>query len=232
VLGREHPVMAHLRGGRASTVGGLLGPAPPRFTVPSFAVDAGSICRYSLEVEQRGAGRWVVPCRWSEMETVVREVRELFPALPAEITLPKYYFKTTDTAKLEQRRRELEGFWRALMAWLGEVAAGSAAGLLDEPPLRRLLEGGRHTAEGGGQPEPEPEPEPEPRSRSRPASPTRAGGSEPDRGSASSERCLYSSSRGESVGKADFELITALGEGSFGRVMLCRRSGRGADGTS
>jgi serine/threonine protein kinase len=142
----------------------------------------------------------------------------------------RYYFKTTDRAKLEQRRQELSDFWAGFMTWLEGHSRASAEQLLDSSPMQRMLQdaqqirptsqiaapvlgslsaggGGAHSGSGGG-----------------------GGMLSAPRISLGSERCLFSSRRGEMVGKSDFELIASLGEGSFGRVMLCRRKGRGPDG--
>ncbi len=224
-----------LRGGR---VGGLLrGASPaaeaaavPFFEVLGFEVEDGT-CRYTISVlPSPGEDRLEVDVRWSEMETVVKELRGLFPEMPDELGLPKYYFKTTDDAKLEQRRQELSDFWDGFMRWIEGHSRTSAEQLLDSSPLQRMLEDahrirdgttvaapavvGAHSVGSGGY-----------SSRGE-----GIGALSAPRVSLGSERCLFSSRRGEMVGKADFELIASLGEGSFGRVMLCRRTGRGPDG--
>lgn len=85
-----------LRGGR---VGGLLhGAAPPSapsaavpsFEVSGFEVEDGT-CRYTTSVwTGPGKARLEVDLRWSEMETIVKDLRALFPAMPDELGLPKY----------------------------------------------------------------------------------------------------------------------------------------------
>ena len=136
-----------LRGGR---VGGLLqqgssSPPPPAaaavpvFEVAAYDVEDGT-CWYSTSVVPHpGANRLEVAVRWSEMEAIVKELRAHYPAMPEALALPKYYFKTTDDAKLEQRCHELNEFWAGFMGWLEGQSTASAEGLLDTAPLQRML---------------------------------------------------------------------------------------------
>jgi hypothetical protein len=223
---------AVLRGGQ---VGGLLrGASPatapvPVFDVMGFEVEDGT-CRYTISVLLGpGEDRLEVDVRWSEMETIVKELRELFPEMPVELGLPKYYFKTTDGAKLEQRRQELGEFWDGFMGWLEGHSRTSAEQLLDSSPLQRMLEHA-HKIRGSSVVVAPTTGLSSVYSEGHGGSGGRSGQLSAPRVSLGSERCLFSSRRGEMVGKADFELITSLGEGSFGRVMLCRRKGHGPDG--
>jgi hypothetical protein len=113
----------------------------PTVDVRSFEVDDGSTCRYITSVLRRPGDHLEVAVRWSEMVTVVRELRELHPEIPGTLVLPRYFFKTTDSAKLEQRRQELNHFWTGLIEWLVHNENASAQGLLDTPPLQRMLAG-------------------------------------------------------------------------------------------
>ncbi len=115
-------------------------PAGPIINVRSFEVDDGLTCRYMTSVLRHpGGDRLEVAVRWSEMESVVKELRRLHPELPDTLVLPRYFFKTTESTKLEQRRQELNHFWTGLMEWLGHNEPASAQGLLDTPPLQRML---------------------------------------------------------------------------------------------
>eukprot|EP01046_Picozoa_sp_COSAG06_P005474 COSAG06_NODE_245_length_19176_cov_167.625151_8_plen_310_part_00 len=234
------------------------GGAVPCIEVTGFSVDHESTCRYHTSVTVAGRGEWTFSVRWSQMETLVRDLRAAFPAMPETLNLPKYYFKTVDDGKLDARRQQLAEFWDGFLGWLSEHDAGIAGALMDTTAMQRVLREVEHnfapsTLElrggrvGGLLQQGSSSPPPAaaaaaaaaiaaPAVGERPAhSGHRGGGGSrgavaAPRVSLGSERCIFSSRSGETVGKADFELIASLGEGSFGRVMLCRRTGRGPDG--
>ena len=98
-----------LRGGR---LGGLLQGAAPSAAVPSFEVSGFEVedgtCRYTTSVLPRpGEARLEVDLRWSEMETVVKDLRALFPAMPDELGLPKYLVRCFSLLSTDQCRIEI-----------------------------------------------------------------------------------------------------------------------------
>lgn len=236
--------MAHLRGGN---VGGLLGSAPPPppptaqewVEVPEHVTDGDGVVRYSLKF---GSDSAVSCVRWSQMESLIRDLRAELPEIPQALNLPRYYFKSSDPAKLEQRRSEVQDFWAGLTEWLGPRGIS----LRRLPPVARLLDSARIAggADGYGSSSPPPRPAdgggggggggarppppvgaavPPPGPPSPPPMSSSAGARSVQRGESVGSPCLYASQRGESVSKDDFEVITALGEGAYGRVMLVKK---------
>ena len=90
---------------------------PPSAGVTVRWVNVGddAVARY-LTVFARSGHE--IELRWSEMQALVKALRSELPGLPASVSLPKYFFRTTNTAKLEVRRVELEDLWSQLLRWL------------------------------------------------------------------------------------------------------------------
>jgi len=197
----------------------------PCFDVESFRVDADSTCRYSTRVRMAGRGEWVFATRWSEMEALIKDLRALFTSMPENLVLPKYFFKTTDEAKLEARRLQLQEFWDETMNWLGQDDPASAVNLMETKPLARFLQSVEHEfhEEGAGGAAPPPpvaggyEPEPEPQAA--------VGGRRPPRGrrapSPADDTPFFNERR--KMAPSDFEALRTLGKGSFGKVLLVRK---------
>ena len=197
----------------------------PCFDVESFRVDADSTCRYSTRVRMAGRGEWVFATRWSEMEALIKDLRALFTSMPENLVLPKYFFKTTDEAKLEARRLQLQEFWDETMNWLGQDDPASAVNLMETKPLARFLQSVEHEfhEEGVGGAAPPPpvaggyEPEPEPQAA--------VGGRRPPRGrrapSPADDTPFFNERR--KMAPSDFEALRTLGKGSFGKVLLVRK---------
>ena len=92
-------------------------------------------------MSQQGNRATRAKVRWSEMENAAKELRRLYPTMPSSVVLAKYWLKTTDPQKLEQRRHELAQYWRGVMDWLATPEA--QASCLSSAPIQQLLDTGR-----------------------------------------------------------------------------------------
>ena len=229
----------------------LLGDVHTSFEVPSFIVEDGTTCRYLTVVRgvDAGAGEYRVYLRWSEMEGLVKELRATFPSMPDSLALPKYYFKTLDEAKLQTRREQLQDFWDALTDWVGQDRMHS---LLDSRPMQWLLshETARHdsgdsrqdgyhprhdSADSGGFPSsdgspgsrPPPPPSVSEGGGAAAAAAAAAAPPPPLSPATSEDESPYFGSGRRKVAAESFELLSTLGKGSFGKVLLVRKKDTG-----
>ena len=190
----------------------------PQVEVTGFSVDADTTCRYETTVTLEGRGVWTFSVRWSQMETLVKDLHATYSSMPESLILPRYYFKTTDRAKLDARRRQLEDFWAGTIQWMTDVNATGATYLMDTEAVQRLLQDVDHDFREAVAPPgiAAPEPEPQYGSRSRPTTPRAA----PPVRRGASERFFDEHQR---LGPEDFEPLRTLGKGSFGKVLLVRK---------
>jgi hypothetical protein len=192
--------------------------AVPQIEVTGFSVDPDSTCRYDTTVTLEGRGVWTFSVRWSQMETLVKDLHATFTSMPEDLNIPRYYFKTADSTKLDARRRQLAEFWASTIRWMTDYNATGATYLMDTEAVQRLLREVDHDFTEAVAPPgiAEPEPEAQYQSRSRPTTPRAA----PAVGRAPSERYFDEHHR---LGPDDFEALRTLGKGSFGKVLLVRK---------
>ena len=111
--------------------------AVPQIEVTGFSVDADSTCRYDTTVTLEGRGVWTFSVRWSQMEALVKDLHATFTEMPEDLSIPRYYFKTADRAKLDARRRQLAEFWAGTVRWMTDYNATGATYLMDTEAVQR-----------------------------------------------------------------------------------------------